>query len=139
MNPLILLAAGAALFWTMRRSTASPHAPVLGQITLYKGVPYRMTVRLQTGSGRPDVVAAVQDNVRKKLAASGTSSAPTFMAIDTPPVWLAAGAMGWGRLLAIFDTTPKATDTTSIGATLTELGTIETVSRLDGKGISDAP
>lgn len=137
MFPLWLIVGGGVLLALFSRSRVNPVAP-LGVVTLYEGVPYRIVTRLETGSGTESVIAAIQQTVRTALSAAGHSP-PTFMATSTPPIGTPPGAVGWGRLLAAFDVTPKVTDTTSIGTRLSNVGTIESITRLDGRDFSAPP
>lgn len=137
MSPLFFILAGGALLALISRARVNSHAP-LGTVTLYKGVPYRIVTRLETGSATASAMASVQSTVEKALASAGHSR-PTFMTTDQPPIWAPAGATGWGRLLAVFDVVPQITDTAAIGQPLSNVGTIESMTRLDGRDFGAPP
>jgi len=139
MIPIIVFAGAAALLWHLRRPKAFDAYAPAGTVTLYKGVPYRMAIRSQIGSGAADVVARVQETIRNRISGTPGTTAPTFLAIDHPPTWLPAGALGWGRMLSVFDVTPSRDDQTAVGRAVEGLGNIEWMMRLDGKSFTDLP
>lgn len=138
MSPLLLLLGAGALVVAWRRSRVDPYAP-LGTVTLYQGVPYRMAIRSNIGSGTADVVTRVQDTVRDRILGTAGTSAPSFFQTNTPPVWLPAGALDWGRMLTVFDVTPAKTQDTALGRALEGIGNVEWILRLDGKNFGEPP
>lgn len=134
MSPLLFLIGAGALFALLSRPRFDPYAP-LGTVTLHQGVPYRIAIRTTIRS--VEAAESVQDSLRSRILATAGASAPTFLAIDSPPVWLPAGAAGWGRLLTVFDVTPVKTQETAVGRAIEGLGNVEWILRLDGKSFGD--
>lgn len=138
MHLLIPFAIATALYLKLRAPKLEPYAPY-GVVTLQAGVPYRIAVRSSIGAGTTDIIAQVQKAIRDKLSGGTGVSAPTFMAIDTPPDWAPPGTTGWGRMLTTFDVTPAVSEQTSVGRAIEGLGNIEWILRLDGQDFSAPP
>lgn len=145
MHPFVLLAGGAVALYSLDKAGAfsgrSPrdmYAPA-GRVLLYPGVPYRMAVRLDTGSGSAEVVERVQTTARQVLEGL-KASAPHFYSTNEPPLWAPKGSTGWGNLIALFEMTPtERIDELAVGKPFPLLGPIEWMMRLDFRPFMEPP
>lgn len=133
IHPLAF-AAGAAALWRLlhpKQAHAASNA-LGGPQPLFAGVPYLLMVRMP-----PTEDTEAQREHARAFLATKAATMVVFSPITVPPEFRPAGALG--TEVVSFRVVPAGNSTVQRGKPFYDLGTLESVSRLDGQPFARSP
>ena len=130
LAPLAFGLAAVGLYRLIAPADATARSAALrGPQPLQAGVPYLFIVRLRPLEGE----AAERERARvRAFLATKAATLVTFAPATNPPPGAAPSA-AWGREIVSFKVTPSGSSTIELGKPFYDFGTLEAVSRLDGR------